>query len=340
MEILKQATKLYQENLNNHPEVISYIKNRGITQKTIEQFQVGFCSDNIGYNTLSKFYPDIELISSGIFKKFNNDGFEYINDSFNHRITFPIVVNNEIKHMTSRLFPGYKSRIKHLHQAGRIPYPINFDVLSDSTYVFIVEGPFDCMTLQQNGIASIGLLGANRMSQEIISSIIRHKVYIAFDSEPKQYGKKAAISISKKITSFDIFPYIVKLPYEKEKVDINSFFMNNSVDDFRKIVQCATIFNEKTQPKTIPNKTYKNDISIVEIISRYIEIEGTPNRYKARCPFHEDDSPSLVIYPDTNTFFCFGCGAYGNPITFIKKIEEQNGKKISNKQAYEQCVKK
>jgi DNA primase len=30
-----------------------------------------------------------------------------------------------------------------------------------------------------------------------------------------------------------------------------------------------------------------------------------------RCPFHEDEKPSLKVYPDTNTFHCFGCGRSG-----------------------------
>ena len=37
------------------------------------------------------------------------------------------------------------------------------------------------------------------------------------------------------------------------------------------------------------------------------------------CPFHEDKKPSLKIYENTNTFYCFGCGATGDQIEFIQK---------------------
>jgi hypothetical protein len=38
------------------------------------------------------------------------------------------------------------------------------------------------------------------------------------------------------------------------------------------------------------------------------------NRYVLYCPFHADDTASLVLYMDSNSFFCFGCGAWGDPL--------------------------
>lgn len=41
-----------------------------------------------------------------------------------------------------------------------------------------------------------------------------------------------------------------------------------------------------------------------------------------RCPFHKgDNTPSMKIYPQDNTFHCFGCGAHGDVITFVMKID-------------------
>ncbi len=39
------------------------------------------------------------------------------------------------------------------------------------------------------------------------------------------------------------------------------------------------------------------------------------------CPFHSEKTPSFTVYPDSQSFYCFGCGAGGDVITFIKKIE-------------------
>jgi DNA primase len=47
--------------------------------------------------------------------------------------------------------------------------------------------------------------------------------------------------------------------------------------------------------------------------------------YKIRCPFHEpDDEPSLAIYPETQTFYCFGCHATGDAIDFLQMVNDQN----------------
>jgi hypothetical protein len=45
-------------------------------------------------------------------------------------------------------------------------------------------------------------------------------------------------------------------------------------------------------------------------------------RLTGLCPFHEEKSPSFVIYEDQNTYHCFGCGAHGDAIEFIEKTKE------------------
>ncbi|WP_321308605.1 CHC2 zinc finger domain-containing protein [Marinifilum fragile] len=56
-----------------------------------------------------------------------------------------------------------------------------------------------------------------------------------------------------------------------------------------------------------------------------------------KCPFHEDDNPSLKIYANTNTFNCFGCGANGDVIEFIQK-KEQCSKHEALKKATNLCA--
>ena len=43
------------------------------------------------------------------------------------------------------------------------------------------------------------------------------------------------------------------------------------------------------------------------------------NRNKSHCPFHEDDTPSLMIYPANNSWFCFGCCIGGDAIDFVRR---------------------
>ena len=51
-----------------------------------------------------------------------------------------------------------------------------------------------------------------------------------------------------------------------------------------------------------------------------VEVHGQGNHRVARCPFHEDQTPSLGVYCDTDRFYCFACGATGDTITFIQRF--------------------
>ncbi|HDP55565.1 MAG TPA: DNA primase, partial [Bacteroidetes bacterium] len=64
----------------------------------------------------------------------------------------------------------------------------------------------------------------------------------------------------------------------------------------------------------------KQRLPILQVLAHYNLKPDRSNHIK--CPFHEDDKPSCRIYPDTNTFHCFGCGATGDGIEFIEKYEK------------------
>ncbi len=63
----------------------------------------------------------------------------------------------------------------------------------------------------------------------------------------------------------------------------------------------------------------KTDIS--DVISTYVTLRKRGNTYVGLCPFHNEKTPSFTVYPDTQSFYCFGCGAGGDAVGFVKKIE-------------------
>lgn len=65
----------------------------------------------------------------------------------------------------------------------------------------------------------------------------------------------------------------------------------------------------------------KSRVNIVELIGRYITLKPSGQRFKGRCPFHPDDTPSLLVSPDKGLWHCFGCHAGGDAIGFLMKIE-------------------
>ena len=60
---------------------------------------------------------------------------------------------------------------------------------------------------------------------------------------------------------------------------------------------------------------------IESTIGNYINLLRRGKDYVALCPFHSEKTPSFHVYTDTQSFYCFGCGAGGDVITFTKKIE-------------------
>lgn len=64
---------------------------------------------------------------------------------------------------------------------------------------------------------------------------------------------------------------------------------------------------------------YRSDIS--DIASSYMQLKRRGRNLVGLCPFHSEKTPSFNIYPENGSFYCFGCGAGGDVITFIMKIE-------------------
>ena len=62
-------------------------------------------------------------------------------------------------------------------------------------------------------------------------------------------------------------------------------------------------------------------VDIVEVIDRRVKLKRTGKNYSARCPFHEEKTPSFSVNPDKQFYYCFGCGAGGNALGFIMDYE-------------------
>ena len=60
---------------------------------------------------------------------------------------------------------------------------------------------------------------------------------------------------------------------------------------------------------------------IDDVMSNYVQIKRAGSVSKCLCPFHSEKTASCTIYSETQSFYCFGCGAGGDVITFIMKIE-------------------
>ena len=65
----------------------------------------------------------------------------------------------------------------------------------------------------------------------------------------------------------------------------------------------------------------RNRADIETTISSYVNLKRAGRISKGLCPFHGEKTASFTVYPDTQSYYCFGCGNGGDVITFIKNIE-------------------
>src|SRR3989344_1311791 len=65
----------------------------------------------------------------------------------------------------------------------------------------------------------------------------------------------------------------------------------------------------------------KERLGIGDVLSNYIKLEKSGGNYKAKCPFHNEKTPSFFVSPVRGSFYCFGCGAKGDIFSFVEQFE-------------------
>ena len=60
---------------------------------------------------------------------------------------------------------------------------------------------------------------------------------------------------------------------------------------------------------------------VVDLVSNYVQLKKTGRSYKGLCPFHQEKTPSFVVFPESGNFHCFGCGRGGDVFTFYMGVE-------------------
>jgi DNA primase len=192
--LLYQAAEEYHKFLRQTPGAVSYLHYRGLTDKTINKYRIGFSDGAV--LTLSsvedyKIATDVGLI--------NEDGYEMLS----HRITIPNIIQSmkACDFIIGRTVT--KEKMKYL--GLRIPKPIYglMDV-ADSPIVFIAEGQFDWLMLRQWGYPSIVIGGTHIQSYNLVA-LRSKKVVIVPDNDA--VGLKAAIDITNKLTNSMILDY-------------------------------------------------------------------------------------------------------------------------------------
>ncbi len=72
-------------------------------------------------------------------------------------------------------------------------------------------------------------------------------------------------------------------------------------------------------PNFLAELKYRNDIE--SVISSYVQLKRRGSNLVGLCPFHNEKTPSFTVYPENGSYYCFGCSAGGDVITFVRQAE-------------------
>jgi DNA primase len=66
----------------------------------------------------------------------------------------------------------------------------------------------------------------------------------------------------------------------------------------------------------------KAKVDLVKIVQEHLRLTRRNKDFVGLCPFHEEDTPSFTVHPQTQTWYCFGCQRHGDVFTFVELIEK------------------
>ncbi len=70
-----------------------------------------------------------------------------------------------------------------------------------------------------------------------------------------------------------------------------------------------------------PVELIKERLSVTDVIGSYVQLEKAGSNLKAKCPFHNEKTPSFFVSPARGSYYCFGCGAKGDIFSFVQAFE-------------------
>jgi DNA primase len=207
------------------------------------------------------------------------------------------------------------------------------DVLHRPDELVICEGEFDRLVLKAQGFRAVTSTGGAKTfrpewAQEVAA--IPH-IYICFDRD--EAGRLGAEHVGSLLPNAKV----VTLPDDVgEGGDVTDFFvrLGRTDDDFRALMAEARPLSpempaeaQDRPPRPVNGalreriEALKHTVPLTDVVAKYVVLQGAGSTLTGLCPFHKDQVPSLTVYPETGTYYCFGCGARGDVIDFLRRIE-------------------
>ncbi len=235
------ALKYFKSNLKG--EALSYLQNRKLLEKTIEEFELGYAPNS--WDSLLKLASaqgirQEELLTSGLVSQ-SQQGKIY--DRFRNRVMFPIkdsigrvvgfsgrVLDNSLpKYLNSPETPIFK-KAQLLYGLDKAKYKIR-----DSSACIIVEGYMDAIALHQTGftntVAALGASVTKEQALQLARLEVKH-LYLAFDAD--EAGQRAIIAGLEQFVGNQFLVKAVNVPFGKDPAET---VLEGHIDAFKKALK-------------------------------------------------------------------------------------------------------
>lgn len=196
LNLMSDAEIFYEKELRKSQQVISYLKERGLTGETVKEFRIGFAPD--GWRNLLEFlkprgYSEEEMIKSGMAIRPDSGGRPY--DRFRSRIMFPVSsASGQIVGFSGRIFGKETEGGKYintpqtdLYDKSRILYGFNRAKaeIRKNDYCVLVEGQMDVIMSHQAGLKNTVAVSGTALTSEHLKLIKRltDNLVMAFDAD-------------------------------------------------------------------------------------------------------------------------------------------------------------
>jgi DNA primase len=243
IDINKEASKFFEENLWKNKDVINYLVKRGLNQETIKEFHLGWAADewqSVSNFLIKKGFKSKDIIDSGLAVAKNTE----IYDRFRSRIMFPIEDYSEgIVGFTGRIFQGINplKTIKDIEKIGKYinsPQTLIFDkskilyglsksknYLRSQESTLLVEGQMDFLAAWQSGIKNIVATSGIALTAYQLKILKRYNNTLVLGFDMDEAGEKASERSIELALSKEFNVKILRLPEGKDLAD---YFINKA----------------------------------------------------------------------------------------------------------------
>ncbi len=290
-DILEKSTLFFQNNLLKNKEALKYLKKRGIEDKIIKQFRLGYALNEWQsiYDYLKKEgYSDIEIEKAGMIKKKDRGVGFY--DRFRNRVIFPLFDNsNRPMAFSGRLFEinqgENKDMAKYLNSPetilfnkSNILYAYNFakNTMRKSDFSIVVEGQMDLLMCHQAGYTNTVASSGTSLTVGHLKLLKRFsdKMVLAFDGD--EAGFKSACKASKLALLNNMEVRLMKIPNGMDPADLilnNKKEWKKSLKNAKHIIDfyLEKLIDEIKDRRKLGNKVQKLVLPYVALVKSEIE---------------------------------------------------------------------